>query len=45
MKLASQIKKYLQATIDDITEATKKYPSMKSGSDVKALLQAELKNY
>jgi tetratricopeptide (TPR) repeat protein len=45
MKVASQIKTYLQATIDDINVAVKKYPAMKNGSDVKALFQGELQGH
>lgn len=45
MKTTFEIKHYLQAVIDDIVHAAKKYPSMKSGSDVKALFQGELKSY
>lgn len=44
MKMMSQVKKYLQGTIDDINNAAKKYPSIRGANDIKALFQGELNN-
>ncbi len=44
-KISSQVKHYLQETINDINNALKKFPSMKSGNEIKSLFQGELSRY
>lgn len=45
MKSTVLAKKYLDATIDDIDKAKRKYPGIKGIEDVRDLLRIEIKNY
>ncbi len=45
IKLKAQVKYYLNAVIDDINNAQKKYLNLNGASSIKSLFEEELKNY